>query len=115
LNTKPVGLKVLLQQRHMQTHSAFCREYDKVAAEVDRALKGGWPSRAQFYRWLSGDLLGLPYADHCRVLEKMFPEWKVDQLFQVHDGGIELAVSIDHGDTMLRDQLIEDLDRFLPV
>jgi Protein of unknown function DUF262 len=25
------------------------------------------------------------------------------------------AVSIDHGDTMLRDQLIEDLDRFLPV
>jgi hypothetical protein len=25
------------------------------------------------------------------------------------------AVSIDHGDTMLRDQLIEDLDRFLPA
>jgi hypothetical protein len=49
LNTKPVVLKALLQQRHMQTHSAFCREYDKVAAEVDRALKGGWPSRAQFY------------------------------------------------------------------
>jgi hypothetical protein len=89
LNTKPVVLKALLQQRHMQTHSAFCREYDKVAAEVDRALKGGWPSRAQFYRWLSGDLVGLPYADHCRILEKMFPEWKVDQLFQVHDGGIE--------------------------
>ena len=89
MNTKPVVLKALLQQRHMQTHSAFCREYDKVAAEVDRALKGGWPSRAQFYRWLSGDLVGLPYVDHCRILEKMFPEWKVDQLFQVHDGGIE--------------------------
>lgn len=89
LNTKPVLLKVLLQQRHMQTHSAFCREYDKVAVEVDRTLKGGWPSRAQFYRWLSGGLVGLPYVDHCRVLEKMFPDWKVDQLFQVHDGGIE--------------------------
>jgi hypothetical protein len=89
LNAKPVLLKVLLQQRHMQTHSAFCREYDKVAAEVDRTLKGGWPSRAQFYRWLSGTLVGLPYVDHCRVLEKMFPGWKVDQLFQVHDGGIE--------------------------
>jgi hypothetical protein len=25
------------------------------------------------------------------------------------------AVSIGYGDTMLRDQLIEDLDRFLPV
>lgn len=91
MNTKPVLLKALLQQRHMQTHSAFCREYDKVAADVDRTLKGGWPSRAQFYRWLSGDLIGLPYADHCRILEKMFPGWKVDQLFQVHDGGIEFV------------------------
>jgi hypothetical protein len=84
-----VVLKALLQQRHMQTHSAFCREYDKVAADVDSTLKGGWPSRAQFYRWLSGALIGLPYTDHCRILEKMFPGWKVDQLFQVHDGGIE--------------------------
>jgi hypothetical protein len=91
LNTKPVVLKALLQQRHMQTHSAFCREYDKVAADVDRTLKGGWPSRAQFYRWLSGDLIGLPYADHCRILEKMFPGWNVAQLFQVHDGGIEFV------------------------
>jgi hypothetical protein len=89
LNTKPVVLKALLQQRHMQTYSAFCREYDKVAADVDRTLKGGWPSRAQFYRWLSGELIGLPYADHCRILEGMFPDWKVDQLFQVNDGGIE--------------------------
>lgn len=89
MSTKPVVLKALLQQRHMQTHSAFCREYDKVAADVDSTLKGGWPSRAQFYRWLSGALIGLPYTDHCRILEKMFPGWKVDQLFQVHDGGIE--------------------------
>ncbi|MGH3673974.1 MAG: hypothetical protein ACRDSH_25620 [Pseudonocardiaceae bacterium] len=91
MTTKPVVLKALLQQRHMQTHSAFCREYDKVALDVDRALKGGWPSRAQFYRWLSGDLIGLPYVDHCRVLEKMFPGWKVDQLFQAHDGGIDFV------------------------
>lgn len=89
MNTKPIALKALLQQRHMQTHSAFCREYDKVAADLDPTLKGGWPSRAQFYRWLSGDLIGLPYTDHCRILEKMFPGWKVDQLFQVQDGGIE--------------------------
>jgi hypothetical protein len=89
LNAKPIVLKALLQQRHMQTHSAFCREYDKVATGVDPTLKGGWPSRAQFYRWLSGDLIGLPYTDHCRILEKMFPGWKVDQLFQVRDGGIE--------------------------
>jgi peptide deformylase len=86
---KPIVLKVLLQQRHLQTHSAFCREYEKVAAEIDPTLRRGWPSKAQFYRWLSGDLIGLPYADHCRILEGMFPGWKVDQLFQIHTGGIE--------------------------
>jgi peptide deformylase len=89
VTAKPIALKVLLQQRHLQTHSAFRREYDRVAADVDPALKGGWPSKAQFYRWISGELIGLPYADHCRVLEGMFPGWKVEQLFQVHEGGIE--------------------------
>jgi hypothetical protein len=91
LDAKPVVLKVLLQQRHLQTHTAFCREYDRVAADTDRTLRGGWPSKAQFYRWLAGDLVGLPYVDHCRILEGMFPGWKVDQLFQVHDGGIEFV------------------------
>ncbi len=89
MTAKPIVLKMLLQQRHLQTHSAFRREYDRVAAEVDPALKGGWPSKAQFNRWLSGELIGLPYADHCRILEGMFPGWKVDQLFQAHEGGIE--------------------------
>jgi hypothetical protein len=89
LDAKPVVLKVLLQHRHLQTHRAFCREYDRVAAKADPTLRGGWPSKAQFYRWLSGELVGLPYPDHCRVLEGMFPDWKVNQLFQVHDGGID--------------------------
>ncbi len=89
MTAKPIVLKALLQQRHLQTHSAFRREYDRVAADVDPTLKGGWPSKAQFYRWISGELIGLPYADHCRILEGMFPGWKVDQLFQLHDGGIE--------------------------
>jgi hypothetical protein len=34
---------------------------------------------------LSGELVGLPYPAHCRILDKMFPDWKVDQLFQTHD------------------------------
>jgi hypothetical protein len=89
LSAKPIVLKVLLQQRYLQTHRAFCREYDKVAAVVDPTLRGGWPSKAQFYRWLSGDLVGLPYTDHCRILEGMFPDWKVDQLFHAHDEGID--------------------------
>ncbi|MGH3669696.1 MAG: hypothetical protein ACRDSH_03525 [Pseudonocardiaceae bacterium] len=89
MSVEPVVLKVLLQNRHLQTHRAFCREYDRVAAKADPTLRGGWPSKAQFYRWLSGELVGLPYPDHCRVLESMFPGWKVDQLFQLHDGGID--------------------------
>ena len=91
MDTKPIVLKVLLQHRHLQTHRAFCREYDRVAADVDPTLRGGWPSKAQFYRWLAGDLVGIPYADHCRVLEKMFPGWTVDQLFQANDDGIEFV------------------------
>ena len=91
MDAKPVVLKMLLQHRHLQTHRAFCREYDKVAAKADPTLRGGWPSKAQFYRWLSGDLVGLPYPDHCRILESMFPDWKVDQLFQVHEGGIDFV------------------------
>jgi hypothetical protein len=91
LDAQPVVLKVLLQHRHLQTHRAFCREYDRVAAKADPTLRGGWPSKAQFYRWLSGELVGLPYPDHCRILESMFPDWKVGQLFQAHDGGIDFV------------------------
>jgi hypothetical protein len=91
LNAQPVVLKVLLQHRHLQTYRSFCREYDRVAAKTDPTLRGGWPSKAQFYRWLSGELVGLPYPDHCRILESMFPDWKVDQLFQAHDGGIDFV------------------------
>jgi hypothetical protein len=91
LDAKPIVLKVLLQHRHLQTHRAFCREYDKVAAKADPTLRGGGPSKAQFYRWLSGELVGLPYPDHCRILESMFPGWKVDQLFEAHEGGIDFV------------------------
>lgn len=75
------ALKVLLRQRHLQEHRAFCREYDKVARVVDRELVGGYPSKATFYRWLSGSLTGLPHPGHCRILENMFPGWRAEALF----------------------------------
>jgi hypothetical protein len=78
----PVRLKALLQDKHWQTHRTFCAEYDKVARSLDPALVGGAPSRAQLHRWLSGELKTLPYSDHCRVLEQMFPGWSADQLFE---------------------------------
>ncbi|MFE6610187.1 hypothetical protein [Amycolatopsis sp. NPDC057786] len=88
---RPIVLKVLLRGRHLQSYRAFCREYDKVADKVDKSLRGSYPSKAQFYRWLSGELVSLPYADHCRILEAMLPGWQAEQLFESHDGGIEFV------------------------
>lgn len=77
-----VRLKVELQRRHWQTHRTFCSEYDKAAQLIDPELIGPWPQRAQFHRWLAGELKGLPYPHHCRVLEKMLPPWSAAQLFE---------------------------------
>jgi hypothetical protein len=85
---KPTVLKVLLKHRHLQSHRMFTREYDKLAKQIDSDLVGSFPKKAQFYRWLSGEIRGLPYPHHCRVLESMFPGFTAEQLFQVHTGGI---------------------------
>jgi hypothetical protein len=74
-------LKALLRQRHLQTISAFNREYDRIARTVDPDLVGEGPKKAQFYRWLSGDVSNLPYPHHCRILEAMFPGKTAVELF----------------------------------
>lgn len=75
-------LKALLRERHLQEHQAFCREYDRVARRVDPELQRSYPSKATFYRWLSGDLRKLPYPGHCRILEAMLPGWSAEELFR---------------------------------
>jgi hypothetical protein len=80
-----IRLKVLLHQRHWQTYRAFKTEYDRIARTIDGDLAGTWPSRAQLHRWLSGNVKRLPYPDHCRVLEAMFPGWNAQQLFEPAD------------------------------
>jgi hypothetical protein len=82
VDERPVRLKALLQDRHWQKYATFCREYDKAAQAVDPDLVGGAPGRPQLHRWLQGGLKGLPYPDHCRVLEKMFPGYSAAQLFE---------------------------------
>ncbi len=82
MTAQPILLKSLLLERHWQTYRTFCHEYDKAARKVDATLVGSWPSRAQLHRWLSGGLKGLPYPDHCRVLEKMFPGTSAERLFE---------------------------------
>jgi hypothetical protein len=78
-------LKTLVRQRHWK-YSTFCAEYARVAGELDPQLVGSRPSRAQFQRWLTGDLKRLPYPDACRVLEGMFPGWSVEALFESTSG-----------------------------
>jgi len=107
----PARLKVLLQERHWQTYRTFQREYDKAARSLDAALVGSWPSRAQLGRWLSGELKGLPYPDHCRVLEKMFPGWTAAQLFEEHaDSGAETPRPSSTGPGRLVQVIEERLD-----
>ncbi|MGW5109142.1 hypothetical protein [Nocardia sp. NPDC004123] len=74
-------LKRVLREKHWNSHPVFRREYNKAAKKVDRDLVGLAPGKAQFYKWLSGDLKGLPHADHCAVLEAMLPGYTVDELF----------------------------------
>jgi hypothetical protein len=82
VTAQSVLLKQLLQERHWQTYWTFCREYNKAARTIDKELVDSEPSRAQLHRWLSGDLKGLPYAHHCRVLEAMFPRITSAQMFE---------------------------------
>lgn len=82
MTTEGTILKALLRERHLQVHQAFCREYDRVARRVDPGSQRSYPSKATFYRWLSGDLRKLPYPDHCRILEAMLPGWTAEELFR---------------------------------
>jgi hypothetical protein len=79
-------LKSLLQQRHLYGYGSFCLEYDKIAKAIDPKLTGSYPSRAQFHRWVTGTVKKLPHAHHRAVLEVMFPDWSIEQLFQVRRG-----------------------------
>src|SRR3954453_19157670 len=79
-------LKVLLREKHWQNYATFCAQYDKAAQRVDPGLTGRYPSRAQLHRWVNGEVRSLPYADHCRVLEEMFPGWTAEQMFQPANG-----------------------------
>ncbi|MDQ3153297.1 MAG: hypothetical protein M3R63_16830 [Actinomycetota bacterium] len=80
-NGEPTLLKALLRARHWQKHSTFVKEWDKTARVIDPQLVGSGPRHAQFYRWLRGELRELPYPDSCRVLESMFPQHSVKDLF----------------------------------
>ena len=57
-------LAVLLEKNGLQRYGGFRLAYEKAARSLDRERGGIAPSRAQFHRWLTGDLRGLPHTDH---------------------------------------------------
>ncbi len=82
MNTRPTLLKVLLTEQHLQRYETFRAEYDRIASQIAPELRNTAPSRAQYYRWLTGQLKGgTPYPDACRVLESMLPPWTAKDLF----------------------------------
>lgn len=79
---EPTLLKALLKVRHWQKLDTFAHQWDKVAKIIDPRLVGSCPAHAQFYRWLRGSVRSMPHPDACMILEGMFPEWTVQQLFR---------------------------------
>jgi hypothetical protein len=81
MTAHPTALAVLLEDRGLNRYGSFCAAYQKAAGALDTQLAHSVPSRAQFHRWLTGELRSLPYTDHCRVLEHMLPGYSAPQLF----------------------------------
>jgi hypothetical protein len=74
-------LKALLQARHLQAYSDFVAEYERCARGLDLSRQAAAPTKAQYYRWLSGQVQNLPRGYHCVVLEAMFPGRTASALF----------------------------------
>jgi hypothetical protein len=81
MSERPTVLAVLLEDRGLHRYGSFCAAYHQAAGALDRQLAHSVPSRAQFHRWLTGELRRLPYTDHCRVLEHMLAGYSAEQLF----------------------------------
>jgi hypothetical protein len=87
VQTEQTLLGAVLRSRHLQEYRAFCRQYQKIARNLDSDRPSQPPSKATFYRWLGGsERPSVPQPDRCRVLEAMFPGCTVRELLMRWDG-----------------------------
>lgn len=77
-----VALKLLLEERHLHAYSEFVAEYNRRARDLGVPRQAAPPTKAQYYRWLGGEIQNLPRGYHCAVLEQMFPGWTAKELFK---------------------------------
>jgi hypothetical protein len=78
----PTMLKALLREQHLQNYGMFKRAYQKTARRLDKSFVDTYPSEPTFRRWLAGRVKDVPHAEHCAVLEAMFPGWTAVDLFK---------------------------------
>lgn len=97
MTEQPTLLAVLLKRKGLHRFGSFVPAYEKAARSIDAHLSGSAPGRAQFSRWVTGDLKGLPYPDHCRVLEHMLPGYSAAQLFAICPDGKVPTATTDPG------------------
>lgn len=81
INVRVIALKSLLEERHLHAYSEFVAEYNRTAKELGVSRQAAPPTKAQYYRWLGGEIQNLPRGYHCAVLERMFPGWTAKELF----------------------------------
>jgi hypothetical protein len=75
---------LVTRRRHLKYESFAGRVHEDRRSTSRRPTVH--PRRAQYYRWLSGQLKGgTPYPDACRVLEAMFQPWTAAELFGPYD------------------------------
>jgi hypothetical protein len=90
---QPILLKKLLRERNWHMYRRFKKEYDRAAGKFDKELVGTCPSEDTFRRWLAGKVIGIPRSAPSSVLEHMFPQYTVEQLFETcEDGGSAVGV-----------------------
>lgn len=75
------ALKVLLRDQHRHEYMEFVAEYRRIARDLGLPRTAEPPPKPTYYRWLSGQIQGLPRGYHCLVLEQMFPGWTAKELF----------------------------------
>jgi Domain of unknown function (DUF5919) len=86
MSAQPTVLAVLLEAKGLDRYGTFRAAYDKAARALGRQHGSAPPSRAQFHRWLTGDLRRLPRTDHCLVLEQILTGYTTQQLFELCPG-----------------------------
>lgn len=88
-----IALKALLRARHMHGYSEFVAEYRRHAKALDLPVIPEPPTKAHYYKWVAGQVKGLPRGPHCLVLEHMFPGWTVERLFALSDTTTEVMAA----------------------